>query len=494
MQKRNKFSLSHYKLLTADMGYLVPLTWFEVLPGDTIQQSTSCLIRCTPMLKPIMHPCIVRIHHFYVPNRLMWDDWESFITGGEDGMDTSVHPYKERTSVTESSLLDYLGLPATTFGGGFDLNALPLRAYIAIYNEHYRDQDLSNAGTMATSGGADTTTNVGLLKASWPKDYYTTSRPWEYKGSAVTVPLGQDAPVLGIGKENTTFADTNQTVYESDGTTSVYDTAARIDIDSVGQRHYVEQDGTTGFPNIHTDLTNAGVDLNDFRLALALQKYQERMGRHGSRYAEYLASMGVRSSDARLQNPEYLGGGRQTIQFSEVLSTDGANTGDMKGHGIAAMKTNKYRRFFEEHGIVMTIMSVVPKPIYTDAIPKQWWRSTKEDYYQKELVNLGEQPILNKEVQSENTSPDEVFGYQAQYNEYRYQPSQVHGEFRSTENDWHLAREFSGDVSLNKSFTDCTPSKRVFASQSTDCLYVMANHSIQARRMLPKFSTPKIVG
>jgi hypothetical protein len=492
MRKRNKFSLSHYRLLTGDMGYLIPMTWFEVLPGDTIQHRTAALVRCTPMLKPIMHPCAVRIHHWYVPNRLIWDDWESFITGGEDGADSSTHPYITVASVTEGSLHDYLGAPAETYNA--NLNALPFRAYNLIYNEHYRDQDLVTAATIDTTDGADTTTGTSLHRVAWSKDYFTTARPWEYKGSTVTVPLGDDAPVTGFGRGSSTSWNSGPiNAYETDGTGA--ESYASYKDTSGANNMYVEEDpNNSGYPNIRTDLSSAGVDINDFRLALALQKYQERVGRHGARFGEYLRELGIRSSDARLQNPEYLGGGRQVVQFSEVLSTDGSNTGDPKGHGISAMRSNRYRRFFEEHGIVMTLMSVVPKPIYADALYRHWMRETKEDYYQSELVHLGEQPITNQEAMAHHSTPAGTFGYQARYNEYRYMPSGVSGEFRSTENDWHLAREYSGDISLNQSFADCNPTKRVFASSSTDCLYVMGNHSIQARRMLPSYSVPKIIG
>lgn len=197
--------------------------------------------------------------------------------------------------------------------------------------------------------------------------------------------------------------------------------------------------------------------------------------------------MGVRSSDARLQRPEYLGGGRQTIQFSEVLQTaEGSNpVGEMAGHGIAAMRSNRYRRFFEEHGYIVTMMSVRPKTIYTQGLPRTWNRRTKEDFWQKELQHIGQQEVLNKEVYASHSNPNGTFGYQDRYDEYRRSESTVSGEFRTSLLDfWHMARMFSSDPALNADFVECVPTERIFAVPSQDVLYVMANHSIQARRLV----------
>lgn len=483
--KRNKFSLSHYKLLTQDMGELIPLTWYEALPGDSIQQSTSALIRVSPLLSPVMHPVRVRIHHWFVPNRLIWDDWEDFITGGPDGTSVPTHPYKNLTAVTEGSLRDYLGAPVdASYSPSLAVNVLPFRAYALIWNEFYRDQDLETELTVTTTSGVDSTTASTVQNVSWEKDYFTTARTSETKGDEVTIPLTGDAPVKGIGKITQTYSQSGA-AYESDDTRPTYASAATIDAGAHADQSFMIEEGTTGYPNITADLSSvSGVSINDLRLALALQRYQEARSQYGSRYVEYLRYLGVRSSDARLQNPEYLGGGRQVIQFSEVLSTDGSNTGDMKGHGIAAIKTNRYRRFFEEHGIVMTLMSVIPKAIYNDSINRAFLRTTKEDYFQKELQHIGEQEITNQEVYPAHATPSGIFGYQNRYDEYRHIPSGIAGEFGSSLDHWHYARIWASDPALNASFVSAVPTKRVNASSGTDCLYVMANHSIQARRML----------
>jgi len=498
--KRAKFSLSNYKLLSMDLGELVPCGLTEVLPGDTIQQASSVLVRLAPLVAPVMHPLHVRIHHFYVPNRLIWEDFEDFITGGPDGNDSSVYPTittPASTGFATGSLADYLGVPPGVADA--EVSALPFRAYNFIFNEYFRDQDLVDPVTFSTASGADTTTETDLLVVPWQRDYFTIARPWEQKGPAITLPLGTRAPVRGIGKVNQTWSDTDQDVYETDGSSTVtYDKNQYID-DGVGsdQTFRVEEDpNNAGYPNIWADLSNASAaNVNDLREAFALQRYEEARARYGSRYTEYLRYLGVKSSDARLDRPEYFGGGRQTIQFSEVLATaEGASTnvGDLKGHGIGAMRSNRYRRFIEEHGWIVSLISTRPKTIYADGLQRHWNRRTKEDFHQKELEHIGQQEILNKEVRLAHADPDDVFGYGDRYDEYRHQWSSIAGEFRDTLNYWHLARDFDSDPALNSDFIDCVPDDRIFADGNSDTVYCMVNHSIQARRNLSRVANSYI--
>lgn len=493
--KRSKFSLSNTKLLSCDMGELVPIGLLEVLPGDTVQQATSALLRCAPLLSPVMHPVHVRIHHWFVPHRLVWEDFEDFITGGPDGLNASVFPtitIGGGSGAAVGSLADYLGVP--TGVNNIEVSALPFRAYAFVWNEWYRDQDLETALTIDITSGPDTTTNTALKNCGWEKDYFTSARPWEQKGASITLPLGTTAPVLGIGiqtgEANTTASGT---IIETEGNIA---SGARGWYMNAAGRFVEDFDNSAGNagtgnhkPNIRTDLTNASaITVNALREAMALQRYEEARARYGSRYVEYLRYLGVRSSDARLQRPEYLGGGKQTIQFSEVLATaEGTNTdvGDLKGHGIAAMRSNRYRRFFEEHGYVISLMSVKPKTIYANGLFRTWNRRTKEDFFQKELAHIGQQEVLNKEVYAAHASPNGVFGYQDRYDEYRRQESSIAGEFRATTLDfWHFARIFASSPALNASFVSCVPTDRTFAVPSQDVLYVMANHNIQARRLV----------
>lgn len=495
--RRSKFSLSHYRLLTGDMGVLLPLTWLEALPGDTFQMATSALIRCSPLVAPVMHPVMIRIHHWFVPNRLIWDDWEQFITGGDDGDFVATPPYIEFSDPVESgSLADYLGVPAETVG---NVNALPFRAFNLIFNEHYRDQDLVAELTVPSGSGLDSTSPVINQNVAWEKDYFTTARPWEQKGEDVILPLGDRAPIVqaeGAGDDRFSLR------YDANTPTRrLWDTDANDDFLKIADQLSQSNDvARWNYEDLEADLSLAtAVSVKDLRDALAEQRFKEARAQYGSRYVEYLRYLGVRSSDSRLQNPEYLGGGRQVIQFSEVLRTgndpggapgDGP-IGEMKGHGIAAMRSNRYRRFFEEHGIVMSLMSVIPKSIYQSAMDKKWHRMIKEDYFQKELQYLGDEPVENKEIQATHSDPDGTFGYQQKYASYRTQPSKVAGEFNDILNYWHLAREFAGDVALNSSFVTSVPSKRIFASTDNHGLYVMANHSIQARRLLKRDPQPR---
>lgn len=492
--KRSKHSLSYTKLLSADMGELVPIGLTEVLPGDSMQHSTNLFVRCAPMLAPVMHPVEIRVHHWFVPHRLTWTAWEDFITGGPNGTDASVFPTINLTWAAGSpptgsgvvgGLADYLGCPPTI--NNLVVSALPFRAYALIYNEWYRDQDLSPEVGFSAASGLDATTNTALQNVAWEKDRFTEARPWEQKGPAITIPLGTKAPVEGIGFFGATAADigANMSVRETQTGATTFPFAYRTASPSAISIE-ASADSDTANPMVFANLQGvSSVTVNILREAMALQRYEEARARYGSRYVEYLRYLGVRSSDARLQRPEYLGGGRQMLQFSEVLQTaEGTSpVGEMRGHGIGAMRSNRYRRFFEEHGYIISMMSVRPKTIYSQGLPRTWNRRTKEDFYQMELAHIGQEEVQNKEIYAKHSNPDGTFGYTDRYGDYREMESSVAGEFRTTLlNDWHMAREFTSDPALNNTFVRSVPTKRVFATTTEDCLYVMARHSIQARR------------
>lgn len=499
MKKRSKFSLSNYKIMSMNMGGLYPCGLLEVLPGDTIQQATNLLLRCSPLLAPVMHPVHVQVRHFYVPHRLVWEDFESFITGGEDGMDASVAPTITFASgVSVGTLGDYLGLP--TGVNGLTVSALPFRGYALIFNEWFRDQDLISKLTISTASGADTTTSTALQNVAWEKDYFTSARPWPQKGPSITIPIGTTAPVSGLSvSTGATTALGGQPLQGAwpAGTTSMSNVANVF----AGSKSAIGTAAATAFnatnSNVVVDLSSASaITVTALREALAMQRYEETMARWGSRYVEWLRSRGIRSSDARLQRPEFLGGGRQTIQFSEVLQTaEGTDpVGSLKGHGIAAMRSNRYRRFFEEHGYVFSFISVKPRTMYVQGLPRTWSRATKEEYWTKELEHIGQQEVYNKELYAAHATPNGIFGYQDRYDEYRRQESTIAGEFRSASLDyWHMARIFASDPALNADFVKSVPTERVFAVPASDVLYVMANHSIQARRLLSKTGTSFIM-
>lgn len=496
--KRSKFSLSNTQLFSCDMGELIPINCVEVLPGDTIQQASHLLVRAAPLTSPVMHQVKCTVSHWYVPNRLVWANFEKFITGGPDGLDATVHPTIDiagRAGVGVGTLSDYLGIPPN-IPAGQTVNALPFRAYALIFNEWFRDQDLVTPLVVSTGDGADTTTNIAIQNGAWEKDYFTSARPWEAKGPTITIPLGTTAPVLGINIPNTQNA-ANETV-QTYGVTAAGDYAAgtpRWAANPQAVNFRAQTTGaasTTNRPQIFADLSSASaVTINVLRQALALQRYQEARARYGSRYPEYLAYLGVNSSDARLQRPEYLGGGQETINFSEVLQT-GPGTdpvGSLKGHGISAMRSNRYRRFFEEHGFIISLLCVRPKAIYAQGLQRYWCKSTKETYWQKELEHIGQQIVQNREVYAAHASPGGTFGYQDRYDEYRRHWSNIGGEFRTTLNDWHFARIFGSSPALNSDFVKCVPVETPFAIPSEDVLQVMCRNNIQARRLVTKVGT-----
>lgn len=472
MAKRYKHNLSNYKLATMDMGKLVPVQFQEVLPGDTFQLETSALVRVSPMLAPVMHPVTVRLHHWFLPTRLLWDDWEDFITGGPDGQNADTLPTCTLGSGSEKGVLDYLGVPPVE---GLEVCCLPKRAYNLIWNEFYRDQDLQ----VERSIGDNTLANV-----SWSKDYFTTARPFTQKGNDLSLPIGDKAPIIGIGNRGLSPLSNILDVKETPDVTDTYPYGIYTNSSGGG---VIETD-VNGFPQVFADLSAAtGVTANDFREFFALQRYAEARARYGSRYTEYLRYLGIKPSDARLQRPEYLGGGKSTLQFSEVLQTaEGTNpVGEMRGHGIGALRSKKTRRFFEEHGFILTLMSVVPKSIYQDGVQRFFLKQDKEDFFQKELQNIGQQEVLQGEVYCNDTADvRETFGYSNRYSEYTWSPSTVTGEFRSLLDYWHLGRQFGSAPILNESFIECNPSKRIHAVQTNDVLWCMINNKTVARRMV----------
>lgn len=493
--KRNLFSLSHKVNLSCDQGELVPIGLVEVLPGDIFRHGTSLLIRLSPMLAPVFSQLNVTVFQFYVPTRICWDDFENFITGGPDGDDTSVAPTISFASgVAVGSLADYFGLPP-----GFSplpaVSAIPFRGYAKIFNEWIRDQDLDDELVVSTASGADTTTNTELQNIRWEKDYFTAARPFEQKGPGVTIPVGTSAPVALVSHTS----DTDPMLIRNAATGAV-----------AGSTQALETQGTTGNlrwagavnsvldPNgrLYADLSAVtGIPISELRLANALQRFMEMSSHRGSRYVEYLLSrFGVRSSDARLQRPELLSRSKQVVQISEVLATaEGTNTdvGDLKGHGIAGMRTNRYMRMFEEHGYVFTLMAVQPKTMYTQGIHRTWSRTDKYDYFQPETQFIGDQEILQREIYADNATKNDVFGWTPRYQEYREQPNRIAGEFRQNSLDfWHQARIFSSAPALNAQFVRSNPTERIFAVPGQDVLYVTANHSLQARRVLAREGTP----
>lgn len=470
--KRFKAGSGHFNIFACDPGKLIPVSCYEGLPGETIQQSSQALIRVLPQNTPVMHPVQVRVHTWQVPLRVIWPEFEQFITGGPDGNDATIPPRISAATVEKDSPADYLGIKP---GANRDISELPFRAVAACYNEKYRDQDL-----MAEIDAEGTNWGIKALETpfiAWEKTRETAARPWPQKGPDVTLPLGEKADIAVDGATTESPAKNIGLKY-SDGWGSMQSSAANV-----------QNSGNASDPafQMFADLSTAtSPNINDWRTAFAVQRWQEARAQYGSRFTEYLRYCGVISSDQRLQLPEYLGGGKQVVSFSEVLSTNenGAGpeqAGVLRGHGISAIRTRPFRRFIEEHSYILTFLSIRPKLMWMAGQHRMWDRVDKMDWFQKELQYIGQEEIYNREVSVDHSVPGGVLGYNNRYGSFLKIPSRVSGEMRDTLNTWHMARDIVGDFALNEDFVKCDPTDRVYAQSATPNYVVMFNNSVRRR-------------
>lgn len=546
--KRNVFNLSYENKLTLNMGELVPIMTMPIVPGDKFRVNTEMLVRLAPLVAPMMHRVNVYTHYFFVPNRLVWNEWEDFITKGIDGTDAPVLPYfplsQDWTSVSteayirqyfgDSTLWDYLGLPTLSGVGnknypnivngvrvpdGFKVSALPFRAYQLIYNEYYRDQNLTDPIEFGLDSGAIASADVGKLltlrRRAWEKDYFTSALPWLQRGPDVTVPVGGAFGDVTVDPAagNQRFVDKNGNVFlpaTTEGTGMIQMGESGHTPSVVGQLftgdnqgQFTSQSRVWFDPNgtLKVNGDEAGISIQDLRTSNALQRWFERNARGGSRYIEQiLAHFGVRSSDARLQRPQFLGGGKMPIAVSEVLQTSSTDEtspqANMAGHGISAGTNNGFQHYFEEHGYVIGLMSILPRTGYQQGIPRDFTKFDNMDFYFPEFAHLSEQEIKNQElyVTDDPTYNEATFGYTPRYAEYKYKDSEAHGDFRGNLSFWHLNRIFTDKPNLNTTFVECNPSNRVFATSDTqdDKFWVQIYQDVKALRLMPKYGTPML--
>lgn len=488
--QRSVFNRTHGLKTTMDAGYLVPIFFDEALPGDTFQCDATGFGRLSTPLHPYMDNLHIETFFFAVPYRLLWNNWEKFCGEQDNPGDSTDYLIPQITSntVANSTLYDYFGIPT---GVSLSYNNFCGRAYNLVYNEWFRDENLQDSVTVDKGDGPDTASNYTLLKRGKRHDYFTSALPWPQKGNAVTLPLGTSAPV--------------STGYSSSGTANTGD----IGFDSsTNNMQMLNRTGTwnSGTTTLVADLSTATAStVNQLREAFQIQRLLEKDARGGTRYTEVIQShFGVTSPDARLQRPEYIGGGKDHVNVNPIAQTSSTDSttpqGNMSAFATTGFSGHKFTKSFTEHSAILGLACVYADLTYQQGLPRQFSRQTRYDFYWPSLAHLGEQSILNKEIYAQGTSDDDnVFGYQERFAEYRYKPSMITGQFRSnyaqTLDTWHLAIDFASLPALNSSFIEENPPvDRVTATTSPyPNLLLDMYFDLKCARPMPTYGVPGLI-
>lgn len=496
----SRFDLSHDVKLSFRMGQLVPTNLIEVLPGDKFDLSAENFLRFAPLVSPVMHKVNVTTHYFFVPTRLMWSGWEDFITNN----DQLELPYVNVGQVSVGSIADYLGYPTGIYPQTQKVLIFPIIAYLRIWNEYYRDQNLQTLINIDLVAGDNTAAFLNYftrvpLRRAWQHDYFTACLPFAQKGDSVQLPLTFQNDIPVEYARNTVSPPVSNARWVNAVTGAPASPSAwnnGVPQDANGNR--LEWNPSV---NYNVDIQSDAVDINTVRRAFRLQEWLEKNARGGTRYVENILShFGIKSSDARLQRPEYIGGSKQNMIISEVLAT-AENTdaivpvGNMAGHGISVGGGNRMNYRAEEHGYIMGIINVQPVTAYQDGMNRMFTRETNLDFAWPTFANIGEQEVKKKEVYAltTGTEGEETFGYIPRYSEYKYMNSRVCGDMRTSLDFWHLGRKFTNVQELNAEFIECNPSTRIFAVEDdVDHIYAHIFNNVSAVRKLPKFGIPTI--
>lgn len=542
--QRSSFNRSHGYKTTFNAGGLIPIFVDEVLPGDTFNLQATLFARLATPVVPFMDNLFLETFFFFVPNRLIWSHWENF--NGQQDYPSSTTDYlvptiaADPTGAVVGSVADYMGIPTGVPVLANSINALPFRAYLKIWNDWFRDENLQSLFNIPVDDGPDppalteanpsSPADPGLsflsgipLPRGKRHDYFTSCLPWPQKGSSVDIPIGATADIngtlsgtLSVASPTVTIAD-GRSYYRSLGLASNPVTTPTQSIATVHQTS-IENNPSfesaasvsalngsatiSGISGLTADLTSAtAVTINSLRQAIAVQQLLELDARGGTRYTEIIrAHFGVVSPDARLQRSEYLGGSSTRININPVQQTsstdDTTPQGNLAAFGVGADTFHGFTESFTEHGYIIGLVNVRADLTYQQGLSRMWSRQTRYDFYWPALAHLGEQAVLNKEIYMQGTSADnDVFGYQERYAEYRYFPSMITGKFRSTYEQsldvWHLSQKFSSLPTLSPGFIhDNPPIERVVAVTSEPQFLLDCYFDMNCVRPMPVYGVP----
>nr|QJB21078.1 MAG: major capsid protein [Microvirus sp.] len=513
----SSFNLSHERKMSGQLGKLYPALIMDCIPGDSINIDLAALVRFQPLVAPPMHAVRIRTYGFFVPYRLLWPreelsdsgSWEEFITRGKDGTSLLTPPIWQPAGspeVQKGTLWDYFGLPTGIIP---PVEACPLdfprRAYNFIWNEWFRDQDLQNPVALD---------QTDILRINWDRDYFTSARPFQQRGTAPAFPL-QSIIADFPESANTTHVGVTMTVPGTVSGTGPYtafnpaDDAFKwfyVPAGAIPSARISDGSGKSAFDNIWSTVFEAmsAADINDVRYMIQLQVLQELLARSGVRYTEFLRAVyGVAPTDARLDRPEFIGSTVDDVLFSEVLQTaEGSEpVGTMAGHGISTQSGFLGRYTVQEHGLLMVMTVVTPKPAYQDGIQRWLLKRSFADFYFPEFAGLSEQEVWNAELCTLPATQDadgsinrDIFGFQGRYDEYRSMSSSIAGDFRDTFDYWHFSRQFTPTAAdmpvLDEDFVQCVPRLDPFAVQTGDHLLMAIGFHMRALRPLPPRGIP----